>query len=308
MNIATNGEAQLAWDSQGKGEPLLLIMGHRFPRHMWFRTTPVLSKHFRVITFDNRGVGDTNVTKKPYTMRDQAADAIAVLDAAGIESAHVYGISMGGAISQQLVLDHPDRVRSLVLGCTAIPSQLKVMPRPKIPLGAIFGGAKGRAAFAIKILYGSVAKKHLIEQDMARLAHQPITMRGTRGQRHAMLKATITAADLAAISVPTLVLHGDEDVIVPYSFGKAVADSIPDAKLVTYPGAGHMYPTDYEEQANTDVLEFLQGLSPRAEAKPAAKAPAAKKAPAKKAPAVKAAAKAPAKKAPAAKKTTKAVK
>src|SRR5437660_9670044 len=110
---------RLYWTGVGEGEPLLLIMGLGATHEYWQRLTPVLSSRFRTILFDNRGVGLSAVPPGPYAMSEMADDAAEVLDAAGVASAHVFGISMGGMIAQELALGYQARVRSLILGCTS---------------------------------------------------------------------------------------------------------------------------------------------------------------------------------------------
>ena len=119
MPFAHRPGARIWWDQDGTGDPILLIMGHAYGADMWHRTAPELAASYRVIRFDNRGVGRSSDPPGPYSVPLMAEDALAVLDAAGVASAHVYGVSLGGAIALQLALDHPGRVRSLILGCTA---------------------------------------------------------------------------------------------------------------------------------------------------------------------------------------------
>ena len=116
--LAQTDGAQLHYEIAGKGDPVLLIMGLGMASTAWWRTVPVLAKRLRVITFDNRGAGRSDAPRGPYTLRQLAADAVAVLDAAGEERAHVYGFSLGGMIAQELALRHPERVSKLVLGAT----------------------------------------------------------------------------------------------------------------------------------------------------------------------------------------------
>ncbi len=119
MPFVENQEAKIYWDEQGHGPPVLLIMGLGYPSVMWYRTRPVLAPRYRTIVLDNRGVGRSSMPPGPYPIALMASDAAAVLDAAGVESAHVFGISMGGMIAQEFALQYPKRVRSLILGCTA---------------------------------------------------------------------------------------------------------------------------------------------------------------------------------------------
>src|SRR5271170_7950583 len=119
MPYTISDGARIYWEESGTGEPLLLIMGLGYPHEMWHRTRPVVSSHYRTILFDNRGVGKSDVPEGAYSISQMAADAAAVLDAAGIAKANIFGISMGGMIAQEFTLNYPERVSRLVLGCTA---------------------------------------------------------------------------------------------------------------------------------------------------------------------------------------------
>src|SRR3954454_4831552 len=117
--IVDSGDASLWWDQSGSGEPpLLLIQGLGYTADMWYRIAPGLAAERRVVVFDNRGVGRSSVPDNPWTVEQMADDAIAVLDAAGGGAAHVFGVSMGGLIAQEVALRQPERVLSLVPGCT----------------------------------------------------------------------------------------------------------------------------------------------------------------------------------------------
>src|SRR5437868_6273715 len=118
MPYAVNAGIHLYWEEYGSGPPVLLIMGLSFTHEMWFRVLPSLASQYRVIVFDNRGMGRSDVPRGPYSIPQMARDARAILQAAGISSAHVVGASMGGMIAQELALCFPDSVRRLVLACT----------------------------------------------------------------------------------------------------------------------------------------------------------------------------------------------
>src|ERR1700685_4666622 len=119
MAFAYNQGTKIHWDEQGTGAPILLIMGLGYPSAMWHRMRPELAASYRTIALDNRGAGQSDVPPGPYSIALMASDAAAVLDAAGVLSAHVFGVSMGGMIAQEFALQYPERVQSLILGCTA---------------------------------------------------------------------------------------------------------------------------------------------------------------------------------------------
>src|SRR5438270_12806140 len=107
MPYALNKGARIWWEEEGEGEPLLMILGLSFSLKMWRELRTIMARYFRVILLDNRGVGKSDVPLRPWSMRTMARDAAAVLDAAGVEAAHVLGISMGGMIAQELALMYP---------------------------------------------------------------------------------------------------------------------------------------------------------------------------------------------------------
>src|SRR5271168_4351769 len=132
MPYVENQGTKIHWDEQGQGAPVLLIMGLGYASAMWHRTRPVLAQWYRTIAFDNRGVGLSDVPPGPYSIATMASDAAAVLDAAGIASAHVFGVSMGGMIAQEFALQYPQRVRSLILGCTHAGGPQAVRAEPEV--------------------------------------------------------------------------------------------------------------------------------------------------------------------------------
>src|SRR6266700_1978649 len=131
MAFVENQVARIYWDGRGQDEPILFIMGLGYPSAMWHRTRPALAARYRTIALDNRGAGRSDTPPGPYSIRLMASDAAAVLDTAGIESAHVFGVSMGGMIAQEFALRYPTRVRSLILGCTAAGGPTAVRAEPE---------------------------------------------------------------------------------------------------------------------------------------------------------------------------------
>jgi pimeloyl-ACP methyl ester carboxylesterase len=252
MPVARSGDTELYWESTGAGAPVLLVMGLGMNATGWWRTVPVLAERFRVLAFDNRGVGRSARPPGPYSAAEMADDAVAVLDAAGEASAHVYGISLGGMIAQEIVLRHPHRVRRLVLGCTTPGGPHAV---PADPPTLQFFERRGRmpaeeAVWAsVPYNYGPATRRdhgERIAQDIAQRLRFPIESEPYRAQLAAALGHD-THDRLGAIAAPTLVIHGTEDVMVRPANGRLLAERIRDARLVEGPGAGHLYFTDAPE-------------------------------------------------------------
>ncbi len=264
MQTTDGSGIRIAWEETGSGEPVLLVMGHAYPRGMWHRVVPALSPYYRVITFDNRGVGESEKPAGPYTIEQMAADSVAVLDAAGVESAHIYGVSLGGLIVEEIALTYPERVRSLIVGCSGAMSTDKIKPPPKgvaLLMGKVLPHLppKLRLRITEPFGYGPNRDKAKVAEDRAIIAGVEFDMVGIEGQA-AATAAYRSSERVGAIRVPTLVLHGDADRMVTVEWGKELAALIPGAKLIIYPGAGHNYITDATEQSNADVLSFLKSV------------------------------------------------
>ena len=258
MPFARRPDARIWWDQSGAGDPVLLIMGHAYGAGMWHRTAPELAASYRVIRFDNRGVGRSSDPPGPYPVPLMAEDALAVLDAAGAASAHVYGVSLGGAIALQLALGHPGRVRSLILGCTAASAgsvqrgALLIRARSLLPAAAL-------NRLAGKLLYGPGTPASRRAEDQQIVRRTRCTGRGRRGQLAGAASFDVTGR-LAEIGIPALVMHGAQDRIVPAASARRLAGGITGARLVIFPDAGHAYMTDVTQAANQEVLRFLAGI------------------------------------------------
>src|SRR5579862_1111171 len=128
MPFAENHGVRIHWEEQGSGTPVVLVMGHRYSSVMWYPIIPALAAEHRVIWFDNRGTGESDMTRHA-TIGDFVDDTLAVMDAAGAQRAHIFGVSMGGGIVMELAIRHPERVISLIPGCTAI----MTADKPRMP-------------------------------------------------------------------------------------------------------------------------------------------------------------------------------
>jgi 3-oxoadipate enol-lactonase len=270
MPFVENQGAKLYWDEQGAGEPLLLIMGLSYPSYMWHRSRPVLASRYRSIAFDNRGIGQSDVPGGVYSISLMASDAAAVLDAAGVEAAHVFGVSMGGMIAQEFALQYPDRVRSLILGCTAAGGPHAVQAEPaalETLLRRDLTPEEAKEAI-IPFIYEAATPRERIDEDMAiRMKWYP-TPQGYMGQLQGIF-GWESYSRLSLITAPTLVIHGESDRLIPPANAKLIADRIPGAKLVLIPHASHIFETDQPASAHHAILEFLAAQQSRAHGSPA---------------------------------------
>jgi 3-oxoadipate enol-lactonase len=258
MSFVENQGAKIYWDVQGQGEPVLLIMGLGWPATMWYRTRPALNARYRTIAFDNRGAGRSDVPAGPYPIATMAADAAAVLDAAGVASVHVLGASMGGMIAQEFTLQYPDRVRSLVLACTACGGPYATQADPEV-LPVLFrreGTPEERAEVVVPFVYAASTPRERIAEDLAVLSKNYATPEGYMGQLQGIL-AWESYSRLPQIQTPTLVVHGLDDRLVPAANSDLIAGRIAGARLVKLPNASHIFMTDQPEAAQQSFLQFL---------------------------------------------------
>ena len=195
----------------------------------------------------------------PYSIALMASDAAAVLDAAGVPSAHVFGVSMGGMIAQEFALQYPGRVQSLILGCTAAggPNAQRAEPAAIEMLKARTWMSREEAAeAAVPFIYDAATPRRLIDEDIARRHPWPTSPAGYLAQLQAIL-AWEAFSRLPQITTPTLVIHGKVDRLVPPGNGELIAARIPDAQLVLLERASHLFATDQPEAAEKTISEFL---------------------------------------------------
>jgi 3-oxoadipate enol-lactonase len=259
MSFVQNQGAKLYWDEQGRGEPVLLIMGLGYPSCLWHRTRPMLAQDFRTVALDNRGVGLSDVPPGPYSISTMASDAAAVLDAAGVSSAHIFGVSMGGMVAQEFALQYPARTRSLILGCTSPGGPLAVRAERKVSdILMARGMSLEQAREAIlPYIYDADTPREKIEEDVSLRRQCLPSVEGYSAQLQGIL-AWEAYSRIAQITAPTLVIHGKSDALVPPGNGELIAARIPGAKLVLLDHASHLFLTDQTEAAHNHIREFLR--------------------------------------------------
>jgi pimeloyl-ACP methyl ester carboxylesterase len=247
VSVVRVGEIELDVERRGAGPALLAIMGMSGTALHWGEPfLAALAADFDVIAYDHRGVGASTALAGPITIGELAADASALLAALELDSAHVLGISMGGMVAQELALAHPEQIRTLTLGCTYGGGETATRPDPA-PLGALYEAiASGdraralRASWEINVSAAEAADSDAYAAFLAIAARRSVATGVIMAQAQAVL-AHDTAARLGALRIPTLVVHGSEDRVLPVENGRTLARLIPDAKLEILEGVGHMF-------------------------------------------------------------------
>jgi pimeloyl-ACP methyl ester carboxylesterase len=227
---------------------------------MWHRVLPAFAEHFRVIVFDNRGAGRSDVPEGPYTIAGMTEDAAAVMNAAAVERAHVLGLSMGGMIAQELALTHPERVQSLVLGCTSF-GGARALPASPAVIAILYARASMAPEEAIRAMvphiYDAQTPRQRVEEDLAVRRRTLPTAEGYLAQVQALMSWS-SDDRLAQVKAPALVIHGLSDELIPPENGRLLAERLAGAELVVLPSASHLFFTDQPEASMNVVLSFLR--------------------------------------------------
>lgn len=262
----TDDGVRLRYDEFGRrhGEPVLLIQGLGADSRGWTFQRAAIGSRYRGIVFDNRGVGRSGKPVGPYDLERMAADAVAVLDAAGYESAHVVGASMGGVLAQIMAVRHPDRVRSLVLACTAC--RHLGWRRELLEDWAALAQAQGMRAFAAQNMRWLVGPRALRRFWPAFGALTPLAISAPAHSFVAQVNAILDMDDavrelLHTVSAPTLVLVGSQDILTPQADAEEIAELIPDAELAIVQGGAHGFMVEHFPAFNKLVVEFLERVT-----------------------------------------------
>ncbi|MDA2916572.1 alpha/beta hydrolase [Nitrospinae bacterium AH_259_B05_G02_I21] len=260
--VAANGQ-KLYFEIHGKGEPLVLIQGLGSDATNWEPQILALQEHFTVITFDNRDVGRSSQARGPYSIADMAEDTAGLMDALGIEQAHVLGASMGGMIAQELVFHHPAKVRTLILAAT-----VAQVARFHVSILDPWKWMKqhdfNNEVFHIeKIVWGMthefLKNAEAVDQLIERLRNPQFPVSPEAFGRQADAVRAFDALDrLGAVSVPTLVMVGDQDILAPPWLARELVAAIPGAKLKILEGGGHGFFLEIPDKVNQAIIEFLK--------------------------------------------------
>ncbi|MEM0232915.1 MAG: alpha/beta hydrolase [Candidatus Nezhaarchaeales archaeon] len=256
------GDVNIYYEIKGEGNPLVMIMGLAGNLDWWDpKMISEFSKHFKLILFDNRGAGRSDMGQKPFSIKLFANDTVGLMDALGISKANVLGFSMGGMIAQELVLNYPERVEKLVLCSTFCGARRGVLPPPQpVPLDDLAENPRKVMEFMAKTIFTEEFinnNPQAFEDMIQRMLKAPITKEAFIQQFYAIMQFD-TYDRLPQIKVPTLIVHGKKDILLPVENATILASTIPNAKLLILEKSGHGLAEEIDE-AIAAIIDFLRG-------------------------------------------------
>lgn len=263
--IKANG-CNIYYEIHGNGAPLVLIMGLRRNIEWWYRQIPDLSKHFKIIAFDNRGAGRSDKPEMDYSIKLFADDTSKLMDELAISHAHILGVSMGGYIAQELAINYPEKVGSLALGCTSCGGKRAVlMKADRLKKFAANEGLtpeeilKKDMDIYFSDEYASKNPKVIEEfSEISMRYYQPI--HAFERQFAACLNHD-TVSRIENISQPTMIMTGDDDPLVPPENSYLLKELLPKAQLSVYPKGRHCFFMEYSNQFNQEIISFYNQQS-----------------------------------------------
>ncbi len=257
-------DIQIYYEVHGEGFPLVMIMGISGNVDWWNpHIVQELSKNFKIVMFDSRGAGRTDMSNREYTIKLFADDTAGLMDALGISMAHVFGVSMGGGIAQELVLNHPKKVKKLVL-CSTSCGGMKSVPASAQVLGRFGADRSGLSPEEIcrrgvpLIFSEDFIQKNpdFVESFIQRVLIAPISNESFMRRLDALRKFD-TYDRLRQIRMPTLILHGKRDILVPPENSSILAEAIPNAKLIYFKKSAHGLIYEEMEKMTRVLSDFL---------------------------------------------------
>jgi 3-oxoadipate enol-lactonase len=261
------GDIELDYERSGAGPSLLLIMGMSGTSLHWGEPfLSLLRSDFDVIAYDHRGVGASTPLDGPVTIRQMADDAAGLLGALEVDSAHVLGISMGGMVAQELALGHAERVRTLTLGCTYCGGEGSALASEIVMRKLAAAMASGDRERALRAGWEMNVSSAMAADDRAYARFREIGMQRAVAVPVIMEQLQACAAHdanarLAQLAMPTLVVHGTEDQLLPVQNGRLIASRIPAARLEIFDDVGHLFFWERPERSAELVREHAAVLA-----------------------------------------------
>jgi pimeloyl-ACP methyl ester carboxylesterase len=260
---ADSNGTKIYYEIRGEGEPLVLLMGFGADGSVWEKHVSEYEKHFKCIVLDNRGVGKSDQPEGPYTTKMMAEDTVAVMQHAGVDKARIAGISMGGAITQELALNFPEKVQSIAL--------ISTWPKFNNYAKTVYENLKKLRVTSkpdefMELLQLWIFAPPFYEDGLNDLKEgqagagnnpNPQTQFGFEGQLDACINHD-TVSRLNQIKVPTMITVGDMDIFTPPAFSKVLHDGIGGSKYVSFPEGGHVHHWEDLERFNKITSQFLK--------------------------------------------------
>jgi pimeloyl-ACP methyl ester carboxylesterase len=258
MPIANIENLNIYYEIIGQGQPLVMIRGVGSNVDHWYEQVPVLSKNYQLLVFDNRGIARSSDPGGSFSTKDMAADTIALMEAVGIKKAHVLGYSMGGMIAQELALAYPEKINGLILVATDCGISLRIKARPEY--SRLFSEMILLGTNEAKTAAAAYESRSDIIQRYAEVSLRfPAPQKSLERQWEAITRHD-ACGRLQNITAPTLVITGSEDVLIPPENSRVLAERIPDARVRSIDGGGHLFVVEQAQQFNEAVFGFLDGL------------------------------------------------
>jgi 3-oxoadipate enol-lactonase len=257
----TESHPRLWYEVHGDGEPLVLVTGLGADTLAWQLQLAAFSERYRTVVFDNRDVGRSDYVDGPYEVADMAADALALCDELGLDSFHLLGISMGGAIAQELALSAPERLRTLTLCVTYAGAGRYGLQR-----GRLLGATALRTPYEEHVdtlMLLTLSERYYEDPDAVEylrdmMLRHPHPQQAEGFARQAEAGGRHDARDrLASLSMPVHVIGAEHDVLIPVWKSRELAALIPNCKLTVIEAAPHGVTLEHAEEFNRAVLDFL---------------------------------------------------
>jgi 3-oxoadipate enol-lactonase len=263
MIIEANGIA-IHYELSGKKQAPVVVLSHSLAcsRVMWWPQLELLEAHFRVLRYDTRGHGDSQVPPGPYTLEQLAEDAIGLLDALKIDRVHWIGLSMGGMIGQGLALNYPDRLETLVLADTAprMPAETQPVWQERIDAARREGMPSQVQSTLERWFTGAYLQQNPPAVETIRKQILATSPTGYIGCSEA-IRGLNYLDRLAEITIPTLIMVGEEDPGTPVAASQAMHSQIQHSQLVVIPQAAHLSNIEQADVFNDHLMTFLYRLS-----------------------------------------------
>ncbi len=256
------GDINMYYEVHGEGMPLVLIHGLSADTNAWMFQTPELAKKYKVIIFDNRGIGQTDTPDMPYSAQMMADDTARLMDALDIAEAHFLGYSLGGFIAQELAIKYPQKVRSLILAASAacMPLRTKLIEET---WGLLIEEGVGPGTLMKAQLPYFFTETMLESPGFIEMTIDSVLQNPQPQPNHGFIRQLSVCLEhdarnrLSMIKAPSLILVGSEDCLLPVKTSQELAEGIPKAKLEVLDGGGHAFTIETPDKLNQAILDFL---------------------------------------------------